>query len=141
MGLLRSEAMKYGMLVLPVQDARRYIDRLGKDTNLQFEDMNSREMRRPYRKHVQRLDECERILRFMFEEIARIEGCEIQKNKVDEFLSAASSYKLEMVEGEFWEPWGVTSGPSPSEVDRRERPTRVLTNGWTEFLVFEQIEK
>jgi len=92
--------MKYGMLVLPVQDARRYIDKLGKETNIQYEDMNAREMRRPYRKHVQRLDECERILRFMFDEISKIDDCEIQKNKVDEFLEADGSYKLETVEAE-----------------------------------------
>merc|ERR1719291_996791 len=90
--------MKYGMLVLPVQDARRYIDTIGKETNMQFEDMNAREMRRPYRKHVQRIDEMERILRFMFEELGRIEGCNIQKNKVDQFLGADNFYKLDEVE-------------------------------------------
>jgi len=100
MGLLRSEAMKYGMLVLPVQDARRYIDKIGKDTNIQFEDMNAREMRRPYRKHIQRIDEMERILRFMFDEIGRIEDTHIQQNKVEEFLAADGTYKLDVVEAE-----------------------------------------
>jgi len=100
MGLLRSEVMKYGMLVLPVQDARRYIDKIGRETNIQFEDMNAREMRRPYRKHIQRIDEMERILRFMFEEIGRIEDCEITKNKVSEFLAADGAVKLDEVESE-----------------------------------------
>ncbi|CAE8611648.1 unnamed protein product [Polarella glacialis] len=98
MGLLRSETMKFGMLVLPVQDAKKYVEHIGKETNLQFEDMNSRDMRRPYRKHVQRIDEMERILRFMFEEIGR-SGVEITKNRVNEFLEG-ESYKLESVEAE-----------------------------------------
>mmetsp|Transcript_66010 Transcript_66010/g.148341 ORF Transcript_66010/g.148341 Transcript_66010/m.148341 type:complete len:811 (+) Transcript_66010:104-2536(+) len=100
MGLLRSEAMRYGMLVLPVQDARKYVDIIGKETNIQFEDMNGREMRRPYRKYIQRIDEMERILRFLFEEIGKIEGCEVKKNLVDEFLEADSSYKLDEIEVE-----------------------------------------
>jgi len=100
MGLLRSEAMKYGMLVLPVQDARRYIDKIGKETNIQFEDMNAREMRRPYRKHIQRIDEMERILRFMFDEISKIDNCDVQKNRVDEFLAADGTYKLDVVEAQ-----------------------------------------
>jgi len=100
MGLLRSEAMRHGLLVLPVQDARRYIDKLGKATNLQFEDMNATGMRRPYRKHIQRIDEMERILRFMFDEIAKLDGCEIKTNAVDEFLANDGAYKLDPVEAE-----------------------------------------
>lgn len=100
MGLLRSEFMKYGMLVIPVQDARRYIDKIGRETNIQFEDMNAREMRRPYRKHVQRIDEMERILRFMYGEMEKIEGCEVIKNKFDEFLLTGDAYKLDKVEAE-----------------------------------------
>mmetsp|Transcript_72750 Transcript_72750/g.151907 ORF Transcript_72750/g.151907 Transcript_72750/m.151907 type:complete len:811 (-) Transcript_72750:188-2620(-) len=100
MGLLRSEEMKYGLLVLPVQDARRYIEKIGKETAIQFEDMNAREMRRPYRKHIQRIDEMERILRFMLEEIGKLDGCTITKNKLDEFMATDSSYKLDEVEGE-----------------------------------------
>jgi len=102
MGLLRSEAMKHGMLVLPVQDARRYIDKIGKqpNVNIQFDDMNARDMRRPYRKHIQRIEEMERILRFTFDEISKIEGCTITKNKVAEFLDGDEEYKLDMVEAE-----------------------------------------
>merc|ERR1712232_1393578 len=77
MGLLRSETMKYGVLVLPVQDARKYLDHIGKQTSIQFEDMNAHEMRRPYNKHVQRINEMERMLRFMFEEVSKMEGCTI----------------------------------------------------------------
>jgi len=100
MGLLRSETMKYGMLVLPVQEARRLVDQIGKQTCIQFEDENSRDMRRPYRKHIQRIDEMERILRFLFEEINKLEGCQISKNKVDEFLHGDQNYSLDSVEVE-----------------------------------------
>jgi len=102
MGLLRSETMAHGMLVLPVQDARKYIDKIGKETNIQFEDMNSREMRRPYRKYIQRIDEMERILRFVFEEIGKMEGAVVTRNRVNEFLEEDSkeSYKLDIVESE-----------------------------------------
>jgi len=101
MGLLRSEAMKHGMLVLPVQDARRYIDKVGKETNIQFDDMNaSHGYRRPFRKHVDRINEMERIIRFMVEELSRIEGCELTTQRVNEFLAADGSIKMDDVEGE-----------------------------------------
>lgn len=100
MGLLRSEQMKYGLLVLPVNEAHRIVSRLGKDATLQFEDDNARDMKRPYRKHIQRIDEMERILRFLVAEISAIEGCEIVKNKVDEFLRFEDAYTLEGVESE-----------------------------------------
>jgi len=100
MGLLRSEHMKYGLLVLPVSEAHRIVARLGKDATLQFEDDNARDMKRPYRKHIQRIDEMERILRFLVGEISAIEGCEIVKNKVDEFLRFEDAYSLEGVESE-----------------------------------------
>ncbi|CAK9070936.1 unnamed protein product [Durusdinium trenchii] len=57
-------------------------------------------MRRPYRKHIQRIDEMERILRFLVGEISGIEGCEILKNKVDEFMRFEDAYTLEGVETE-----------------------------------------
>ncbi|CAE7041750.1 VHA-a2 [Symbiodinium sp. CCMP2456] len=100
MGLLRSEQMKYGMLVLPVNEARRIVGQLGKDSNLQFEDDNARDMRRPYRKHIQRIDEMERIIRFLIQEISSLEGCQLIKNKVDEFLQTDDTYTLDAVEGE-----------------------------------------
>eukprot|EP00435_Cladocopium_sp_Y103_P057851 s269_g20.t1 len=45
-------------------------------------------------------DEMERILRFLVAEISAIEGCEIVKNKVDEFLRFEDAYTLEGVESE-----------------------------------------
>jgi len=104
MGLLRSEAMKYGMLVLPQNEglARKYLDKLGQETRLQFEDMNSHSIKpRPYRRHVQRLDEMERILRFLFEELGRVNMTTVT-NYVDEFLQADAErpYDLSQVEAE-----------------------------------------
>jgi len=86
--------------VLPVNEARRIVGQLGKDSNLQFEDDNARDMRRPYRKHIQRIDEMERIIRFLIQEISSLEGCQLIKNKVDEFLQTDDTYTLEAVEGE-----------------------------------------
>jgi V-type H+-transporting ATPase subunit a len=89
MGLLRSELMKSGTLLLPVQGAKAYIERLGLQADIQFEDMNAREMRRPYRKYIQRLDEMERILRFVTEEVNKLSGGKIIKNKVEAFFEHA----------------------------------------------------
>eukprot|EP00929_Paragymnodinium_shiwhaense_P069471 TRINITY_DN3502_c0_g1_i1.p1 TRINITY_DN3502_c0_g1~~TRINITY_DN3502_c0_g1_i1.p1 ORF type:complete len:836 (+),score=230.49 TRINITY_DN3502_c0_g1_i1:131-2638(+) len=98
MGVLRSEQMKHGTLVLPVDRARHFIDLIGSKTNMQFEDMNAREMHRPYKKHIQRIDEMERILRFLFEEFARTPGNEVVRNNLDSFLDNADDYKLDEVE-------------------------------------------
>jgi V-type H+-transporting ATPase subunit a len=103
MGLLRSEAMSHGTLVLPCEGAREYIDRIGKELKLQFEDMNDREMRRPYRKFIQRIEEMERVIRLLATELPSFNNCQITKNKIDEFLcndSANKPYVLEEVEGE-----------------------------------------
>jgi V-type H+-transporting ATPase subunit a len=109
MGFLRSEEMKYGVLVLPVQDARTYIDKLGGGSssadkvNIQFEDMNAKDHRpRPYRKHVQRIDEMERILRYMNEEMKNVDfATQITKNKIDEFFAADQSiHNLDTIEAE-----------------------------------------
>jgi V-type H+-transporting ATPase subunit a len=101
MGLLRSEIMKSGTLLLPVQGAKQYIERLGRAADIQFEDMNAREMRRPYRKYVQRIDEMERILRFVTEEIGKLDGGKIVKNRVDAFFRDSDKvYNFQEVEDE-----------------------------------------
>ncbi|CAE7320441.1 VHA-a3 [Symbiodinium sp. CCMP2592] len=100
MGLLRSEPMKHGTLVVPVERAREFIDLIGKNTKMQFEDMNVRDMHRPYKKYIQRIDEMERIIRFLLEELTRVPGAEVVKNNVDAFLDHSDSYKLDEVESE-----------------------------------------
>jgi len=94
--------MKHGTLVLPIDRARQFIDLIGHNTKMQFEDMNARDMHRPYKKYIQRIDEMERILRFVSEEIGKMEGKTVIKNHVNEFLAAdgQESYKLDTVEGE-----------------------------------------
>eukprot|EP00922_Rhytidocystis_sp_ex-Travisia-forbesii_P043348 GHVS01064672.1.p1 GENE.GHVS01064672.1~~GHVS01064672.1.p1 ORF type:complete len:837 (+),score=111.29 GHVS01064672.1:172-2682(+) len=98
MGMLRSERMKHGTLVLPSDRARDFIDVLGRSTFIQFVDMNEHSMRRQYRKYIQRIDETDRILRFLFEEIAKLPGGNLTKNKVDNFLQFDSCYQLDRVE-------------------------------------------
>mmetsp|Transcript_34767 Transcript_34767/g.62660 ORF Transcript_34767/g.62660 Transcript_34767/m.62660 type:complete len:830 (+) Transcript_34767:176-2665(+) len=98
MGLLRSEQMKHGTLVLPVDRARHFIDIIGSCTNMQFEDMNVRDMQRPYKKYIQRIDEMERILRFLMDELTRVPGVEVATSNIDNFLQHADTYKLDEVE-------------------------------------------
>jgi V-type H+-transporting ATPase subunit a len=56
MGILRSETMKHGTLVLPAERARQFVDILGKRVQIQIEDMNAYSMKRNYRKYIQRYD-------------------------------------------------------------------------------------
>eukprot|EP00418_Pyrodinium_bahamense_P090121 CAMPEP_0179025010 /NCGR_PEP_ID=MMETSP0796-20121207/7754_1 /TAXON_ID=73915 /ORGANISM="Pyrodinium bahamense, Strain pbaha01" /LENGTH=847 /DNA_ID=CAMNT_0020720997 /DNA_START=44 /DNA_END=2587 /DNA_ORIENTATION=+ len=98
MGILRSEPMKHGTLVLPIDRARQFIDLIGAHTKMMFEDMNARDMHRPYKKYIQRIDEMERILRFLMDELTKVPGTEVIKNNVDSFLEHADDYKLDEVE-------------------------------------------
>lgn len=54
MGILRSETMKKGTLVLPAERARHYVEIMGSKVQIQIEDMNELTMRRNYRKYIQR---------------------------------------------------------------------------------------
>ncbi|CEM27242.1 unnamed protein product [Vitrella brassicaformis CCMP3155] len=90
--------MKHGTLVLPSERARHFIDLLGRKANVQFVDMNERTMRRQYKRYIQRLEEMERILRFLHEEIARHEF-NVTKGSVEAFLeSDTETYQLDQVE-------------------------------------------
>eukprot|EP00929_Paragymnodinium_shiwhaense_P095925 TRINITY_DN5724_c0_g1_i5.p1 TRINITY_DN5724_c0_g1~~TRINITY_DN5724_c0_g1_i5.p1 ORF type:complete len:812 (-),score=250.07 TRINITY_DN5724_c0_g1_i5:234-2669(-) len=100
MGLLRSEPMSQGVLLLPRQDAKKYIDLIGRKLNMQFEDMNTDHMRRPYRKYVQRIEEMERILRFITAELAKSDVGEVTRNKIPEFLENVDNYDLSEVEAD-----------------------------------------
>jgi len=100
MGIFRSEPMSHGTLVLPVDPvrARYFIDLIGSKANMQFEDMNAQSMHRPYKKYIQRIDEMQRILRFLFEELERIPDTEIIRNNVTDFLDNSGEYKLDGLE-------------------------------------------
>ena len=54
MGILRSETMRHGTLVLPAERARVFVENLGKSVQVQIEDMNAVSLRRNYRKYIQR---------------------------------------------------------------------------------------
>ncbi len=54
MGILRSETMRHGTLVLPAERARFFIESVGSAVQLQIEDMNSLSLRRNYRRYIQR---------------------------------------------------------------------------------------
>eukprot|EP00929_Paragymnodinium_shiwhaense_P117138 TRINITY_DN8739_c0_g1_i1.p1 TRINITY_DN8739_c0_g1~~TRINITY_DN8739_c0_g1_i1.p1 ORF type:complete len:861 (+),score=185.39 TRINITY_DN8739_c0_g1_i1:123-2705(+) len=98
MGVLRSEPMKHGTLVLPVDRARFFVDLVGLHTRMQFEDMNDRDMHRPYKKRIQRIDEVERMLRFVLEEVKQIPGATVVDKRVDNFLENADDYNFEELE-------------------------------------------
>ena len=61
MGILRSETMRHGTLVLPAERARIFVESLGKSVQIQIEDMNAISLRRNYRKYIQRYP----IIRFL----------------------------------------------------------------------------
>lgn len=58
--------MKHGTLVLPADRARAFIELLGSKAHIQFLDMNANTMYRQYKRYVQRIEEMERILRFVY---------------------------------------------------------------------------
>ena len=59
MGILRSETMKHGTLVLPAERARSYVETLGERVQVQIQDMNQASMKRNYRKYIQRYVSCQ----------------------------------------------------------------------------------
>eukprot|EP00397_Hematodinium_sp_SG-2012_P013470 GEMP01013677.1.p1 GENE.GEMP01013677.1~~GEMP01013677.1.p1 ORF type:complete len:835 (+),score=115.77 GEMP01013677.1:324-2828(+) len=101
MGLFRSEEMCSGTILLPVDRARHFIDLIGRYGNLQFMDMHRGRSapKRAYKRYVQRIDEMERILRFLFEELKTL-GATVLANNIDGFLEYDYYYKLEGVEQE-----------------------------------------
>jgi V-type H+-transporting ATPase subunit a len=66
---------------------------------MQFEDMNARDMHRPYKRYIQRIDECERIIRFLVDDIERNpKAPPMVKGQLEGFLQHSNDYKLEDVE-------------------------------------------
>lgn len=90
--------MKHGTLVLPSDRAREYLDCLGKNIDIQFIDMNEKTMKRQYKKYIQRIDDMERILRFLEENIKKLPNVKIKKSKIDSFLEHDNVYELDQVE-------------------------------------------
>lgn len=90
MGLLRSETMKHGTVILPSNAARFYVNLVGHQSNVQFQDMNAHDLHRPYKQHIQRIEDLERMLRFLMEELRKLPGVSLVRNHVDEFLGNES---------------------------------------------------
>lgn len=86
MGILRSEQMKHGMIVLPVEQSRHFVEVLGTQTLVQFEDMNARTMQRPHKRQIQRISEIDRMVRFLWDELAMQEDLNIITGQGDTFL-------------------------------------------------------
>merc|ERR1719316_749906 len=57
-------------------------------------------MHRPYRKYIQRIDEMERSLRFLGDEMGRIPEAKIVKDNLEDFLAHSNDYKLDDVEAQ-----------------------------------------
>eukprot|EP00366_Plasmodium_knowlesi_P000114 XP_002257611.1 vacuolar proton-translocating ATPase subunit a,putative [Plasmodium knowlesi strain H] len=95
---LPPQTMKHGTLVLPSDRAREYLDCLGKNVDIQFIDMNEKTMKRQYKKYIQRIDDMERILRFLEENIRKLPNVKIKKSKIDSFLEHDNVYELDQVE-------------------------------------------
>jgi len=94
---------------------------IGSNANMQFEDMNARDMRRPYKKYIQRIDEMERILRFLFDELSKIPGAEVTKNRVDDFLEHDHEMKLDVVETELKDLYTQFIGFKGNNTDLNEQ--------------------
>lgn len=89
--------MKHGTVILPTSSARFYVNLVGHGSSIQFLDMNAHDLHRPYKQHVQRIEELERMLRFLTDELRRLPGVKIVQKRVDEFL-ANESFTLDAVE-------------------------------------------
>jgi hypothetical protein len=100
MGILRSEKMKSGTLILPYERARHYINLVGSHVNLEFRDENETAIapNRPDKKFVQRIDEMERILRFLSEEIARYRVRYMASNGINSSSEEAATFLVPVKE-------------------------------------------
>ncbi|KAL8273401.1 hypothetical protein Esti_002646 [Eimeria stiedai] len=75
MSTLRSEPMVRGTMVLPssLPVAHEMLERIGRLSAVQFVDMQAHALVRPYNTYIQRIEEMERIIRFLHEEIRCLE--------------------------------------------------------------------
>jgi len=93
--------MKRGTLVMSSESAHDVVEAIGSKANVQFEDMNAHEIAtmRPYRKYSQRIEECERIVRFLFDEVSQlVSPDDIITGNHEDFLLATDKYSLDSVE-------------------------------------------
>lgn len=104
MGLFRSNEMRNGTLLLPHDRARHFMELIGRRAHVQFTDMHGgrHAPKRAYKRYVQRIDEMERILRFLFEELKKRRKEKLHQRDIDGFLEYDHYYKLENVESELY---------------------------------------
>lgn len=102
MGILRSEEMTPCTLVLPFEKAYNMLNCLGHKTNMQVLDMNGDQVYRPYKRYIQRLDEMDRIIRFLVENVIGELGMgeKVTRNRDADFLANESVYTMDALESE-----------------------------------------
>ncbi|KFH17306.1 putative vacuolar proton translocating ATPase subunit A [Toxoplasma gondii MAS] len=104
MTTLRSEPMLRGTLVLPsaLPLAHGCLEALGRQGSVHFLDMNAHSLTRQFNTYIQRIDEMERIIRFLEEEVNRLQdaGAKIivGPEGAQNFLDNDKSYQLDKVE-------------------------------------------
>eukprot|EP01068_Selenidium_serpulae_P000100 Selendium_serpulae@DN10149_c0_g1_i1.p1 len=87
MGLLRSEVMKHGVILLPRENAAQKIEALSLTAELHYEDMVPDAMHRPNRAQMQRIDEINRQLRALFDMLNTAKE-KLVRNNFDNFTKA-----------------------------------------------------
>ncbi|OEH73854.1 vacuolar proton-translocating ATPase [Cyclospora cayetanensis] len=66
------QPMRHGTLVLPQEGAKDFITAIGSKVQVQIQDMNGNSLSRAYRRQLQRLEELERMLRYLVQQIESI---------------------------------------------------------------------
>eukprot|EP00400_MALV-I_sp_L67-5_P000904 gene904-258_t len=98
MGILRSEPISRGQIAVGSDSAREFVDRLGYLGKVQFEDGNVDAFSRPYKTTVARIEEVERLLRLLFEQVDKHPEAFLITGRVDSFLENSNKYTLDSVE-------------------------------------------
>lgn len=104
MTTLRSEPMLKGTLVLPsaLPVARGCLDALGREGCVHFLDMNAHSLTRQFHTYIQRIEEMERIIRFLEGEVNRLQSAgatiTVGPEGPQNFLDHDSNYQLDKVE-------------------------------------------
>jgi V-type H+-transporting ATPase subunit a len=89
MGILRSETMSHGLLVLPVERARNILNSLGHTAPIEFKDMLSADTigkSRPYKKYVARLENTLKMIRVIISEIEKTNPDALTTGRLESFL-------------------------------------------------------
>jgi len=143
--------MKRATLVLPAERARTFVETLARSSNVQYEDMNGDSLKRPYRKFIQRVDELDRVIRVLYEEMGKVPIAEdpenrsmvdlVVKDHVEGFLSYDSSvYSLDEVEKEVGEVYRRLSTFQHNNQSLQERKMECIEQKWVMCLAALQYE-